>query len=446
MLSLSRLLLPLLAMTLTPTLAASSQNLGSASPSPHHSLSRRASGSGVTIPSSTMQQVITNMNQLCQQSWENGTRAEALLEYQYPDFSVYANGSITLPFQAPTSIPPALIDIAETALVAHRPASFANNRSSSLVPSDGSAADPASMGIAVLLANSSQGPGQATFSGTSFGAAAASELEYLLTVVPRSSEGAISHRAEQVQLWADSVYMVPPFLAYYGLVTANQTLLQAAYDQCRLYRQALQDTSTQLWKHIQLGTGTSDPGLWATGNAWAAAGMLRVLATIRQSSSASDMSSQTSDLASWVGEILGAASQRASKDGLLHNYIDNSSSFEDTAGSALMGSAALRLSTLGLNNDYVTFGEQIHSTIGARYLNSSGYLTHAVDPIVWDQQGDESPEGQAFVVLLQAAYDDYRARGGSDTTSGAGERLWSGVGGAGLAIAGVVVLATMLSV
>lgn len=391
-----------------------------------------------------MQQVISVMAQLCTETWENGTRAQALLEYEYPEFSVYpTQGSITLPAEAATSIPPELITIAENAL-ANRPTSYANNASSSLVPSDGSAADPASLGIAVLLANSSQGPGTATFSGTTFGAAAASELQYLLTVVPRSSAGAISHRAEQVQLWADSVYMVPPFLAYYGLITSNQTLLQAAYDQCRLYRDALQDTSTKLWRHIALGTGTSDDGLWATGNAWAAAGMLRVLATIKLSQQASAMSSQTSDLASWVGEIVGASSQRAAKDGLLHNYIDNSSSFEDTAGSALMASAALRLSTLGLNSDYVTFGEQIHSTIAARYLNSSGYLTNAVDPINWSEQGTESPEGQAFVVLMQAAYDEYRAKGGSDTTSAASGQ-WHGIG-VGVSTMAAVVAAALASI
>lgn len=34
---------------------------------------------------------------------------------------------------------------------------------------------------------------------------------------------------------ADGVYMGPPFFALYGLMTNNQTLLQLAYDQVRLY-------------------------------------------------------------------------------------------------------------------------------------------------------------------------------------------------------------------
>ena len=111
-------------------------------------------------------------------------------------------------------------------------------------------------------------------------------------------------------MWPDGVRevvltttQVPPFIAYYGALTANQTLLQIAHDQCSLYRSALRQ-SNGLWKHIVDGTGNLDPGQWATGNAWAAMGMLRVLATIKWSQFAGDMGSQMSDLQSWVEEIL----------------------------------------------------------------------------------------------------------------------------------------------
>lgn len=97
--------------------------------------------------------------------------------------------------------------------------------------------------------------------------------------------------------------MVPPFLAYYGGMTNNQTLLQAAYTQCQLYRSALRQPNN-LWAHILGGNGAHDPGMWATGNAWAAWGMARVLATIKKSSFAGQMSSQTADLGNWIGEIM----------------------------------------------------------------------------------------------------------------------------------------------
>jgi rhamnogalacturonyl hydrolase YesR len=103
--------------------------------------------------------------------------------------------------------------------------------------------------------------------------------------------------------------MAPPFIAYYGALEEGskcQELLQAAYDQVRLYREVLYDPSVMLWRHIALGNGT-DPTHWATGNAWVAAGMLRVLATIQRSQATYVMKSQQLDLVNWVGEILDGA-------------------------------------------------------------------------------------------------------------------------------------------
>lgn len=60
-----------------------------------------------------------------------------------------------------------------------------------------------------------------------------------------------------------------PFIAMYGAVSQNQTLLQLAYDQCRLYRNALlvNTPNGNLWAHIfNDDTGQfDDAGTWATG-------------------------------------------------------------------------------------------------------------------------------------------------------------------------------------
>ena len=58
--------------------------------------------------------------------------------------------------------------------------------------------------------------------------------------------------------------MVPPFLAYYGVLAENQSLVQAAYDQCRLYRHYLvDDDAGGMWRHI--AGNSSDNGHWTTG-------------------------------------------------------------------------------------------------------------------------------------------------------------------------------------
>lgn len=120
--------------------------------------------------------------------------------------------------------------------------------------------------------------------------------------------GAISHRLWSAQLWADNVYMVPPFLAYYGAVTNNQTLVQMAYDQIRLYREGLRNETENLWAHMApIGPEGTDTGLWATGNAWAVAGMARVIATIKRSQFADSMGDQVTQLQVWANEIFTAS-------------------------------------------------------------------------------------------------------------------------------------------
>ena len=60
-----------------------------------------------------------------------------------------------------------------------------------------------------------------------------------------------------------------PFIAYFGAVTDNATLLQISYDQCRLYRNALllDGPTGKLWGHIYDDDTHEwvDKGIWATG-------------------------------------------------------------------------------------------------------------------------------------------------------------------------------------
>jgi rhamnogalacturonyl hydrolase YesR len=133
-------------------------------------------------------------------------------------------------------------------------------------------------------------------------------LKYLLFTAPRTQKGAISHRTNQTQLWSDFLYMAPPFIAYYGALQSEpegDSLLWMAYEQVKLYREELFDKKVGLWRHTALGNRTDDKH-WATGNAWAAAGALRVLATIQHSrtSKSESMRSHQKDLTKWVGETL----------------------------------------------------------------------------------------------------------------------------------------------
>lgn len=67
---------------------------------------------------------------------------------------------------------------------------------------------------------------------------------------------------------ADGVFMGFPFIAAYGAISSNLSLLNEAYIQCNLYRNALihPGPTGPLWAHIRDDNGTyADEGLWASG-------------------------------------------------------------------------------------------------------------------------------------------------------------------------------------
>ncbi|KAI5895280.1 glycoside hydrolase family 105 protein [Schizophyllum commune H4-8] len=346
-------------------------------------------------------------------SWEIGTRAEVLLETDTPDFSVFSNNALPPSQDAPDSLDRVLSIANET--VADRARSNSNATGAQPLMQDGSAGDPASVGVSVILANWTGQDDQ------DYAGAARDQLDFLLYHVPRTDDGAISHRVSEAQLWSDSVYMVPPFLAYYGVITENKTLLEEAYNQCSLYRDYLRDKDAgNLWKHIVEGS-YSDEGHWSTGNGWAAAGMLRVLATIQHSQYADDLKDQQKDLEDWIFEIQAAMYDNHLYDnGLFANYadesVDGSDNFYDASGTAILAATVYRLALLRNVWHYLPSAETSRAALFATqsgnssayvHFDDDGWLTPVVNPLSFGDEGSKSPEGQAFALMLHTAWREW---------------------------------------
>jgi hypothetical protein len=261
---------------------------------------------------------------LATHSWEYGTAAEALLEFENPEISVFGSSPFPIP-----SIPPADV----SALAYAKQHIYLN--SSVLIPADGlcppivararsdnywlalfvgAVGDSASLGaFAVLIGQTDP----------AYMDASAREINYLLNTAPRWSNGAISHREDVAELWyfsnrllhtirypsltnprADFVYMAPPFMAYYAVATNNATLLKESVRQAKLYREVLVKPDG-LWTHI-IGPQSADNGSWSTGNGWAAAGMTRVLATVMKAPISKGWTSEIAELKQEIKEILDA--------------------------------------------------------------------------------------------------------------------------------------------
>ncbi|KAF9076520.1 Six-hairpin glycosidase-like protein [Rhodocollybia butyracea] len=330
--------------------------------------------------------------------WELGTAAEALTELNWPSLSV---------FNASAFPPPHILDNANNASdvlnIANNIVSAKPSDSLALVANDGAVGDPASIGVAVLLANW-------TSSNVSFATAASDQLDYLLNVAPRADSGAISQRTDQVQLWADFIYMAPPFIAYYGALVGGDNesyLLQTAYEQISLYRDVLRDDDG-LWRHVDLGSW-QDNTHWATGNGWAAAGMLRVLETFNHSSVATDFTGESANLTLWIQEIINAAWQHQTVNGTLLNIIDDPTSFADSSGTALLASVTYRMAVYLNDTSLIPYADKAFQLVQSS-IDEHGWLRNTADPEAFSipsAANSSSPEGQAFILLAQSAYEQF---------------------------------------
>ena len=125
-------------------------------------------------------------------SWVAGTEAEALLELDYPSRAVFASNYATASSPIPVSVN-RLIGTWYNKLAKPTAATqFA-------LVGGGAAGDPASLGVAWLMATANAGLAKGNFKNI-----ASREVAYLTKTVPKASTGAISHRppGEKAQLWS----------------------------------------------------------------------------------------------------------------------------------------------------------------------------------------------------------------------------------------------------
>ncbi|KAH8831466.1 family 88 glycosyl hydrolase [Flagelloscypha sp. PMI_526] len=346
-------------------------------------------------------------------SWEYGTAVEALLEIYNPELSVFGKK----PFPAPTVAKEDVLGLKYAASVI-----TIGTGKDSLADGDGAVGDPASLGVsAYLLGKTNQ----------TFMDATLRQLDYVVNGAPRNtSNGAISHRADVVELWSDFIYMAPPFMAYMGAETSNITLLEDALRQITAYHEVMnapmRNTTPphNLWLHI-VGPQSADLSAWGTGNGWASAGSTRVLATILKAPCAPESfkTKAKTKITAILKEMFDGV-LAAKKDGdLYRNYLDDYESphgFGELAGMSMLSNAVFRMAVLvpevfGKHSKYVKFAKETLAILGRADKNGKPYVTEegvvrpTVNPLGW---GDTtpfetgSPEAQGFVSLAYAAFRD----------------------------------------
>jgi hypothetical protein len=146
----------------------------------------------------------------------------------------------------------------------------------------------------------------------------------------------------------------------------------------------------------------------ATGQGWAAAGILRVYQTIAKSPYRATMEWALPDLCNWAEEIVAAVWQHQQPDGSLNNYLDSDDSFQDMSSTAFMAAVTYRLALITDATDHIPAADKAFALVKEK-VDATGKLQNVVNPYDFSTPYDDvSPEGQAMVLMLQAAYRDYQ--------------------------------------
>jgi hypothetical protein len=130
--------------------------------------------------------IASQAKSLAKSSWEYGTAAEALLELHNPELSVFGNDPLPAdkipyaPFHQVQSLEFVKLHI--------------RTGNKTLIHSSTSAADPASLGVSAVLLGQTD---------VDYLKAAHNQIDYLLKEAPRLENGAISHRKDTKEAWAD---------------------------------------------------------------------------------------------------------------------------------------------------------------------------------------------------------------------------------------------------
>ena len=216
--------------------------------------------------------------------------------------------------------------------------------------------------------------------------------QYLMTRAPRSADGTIHHVSNKPELWVDSMYMAPPFMAVAGEPAEAMRQLEGL-------RRRLWSREKGLFSHIW------DDGErrfvrqahWGVGNGWAAAGMVRVRAALPPT-----MAADRDRLAGYVEETIDGCLARRRPDGLFHDVLDEPSTFVETNLAQMLAYSIYRGVKEGwLDARYREAAERMRAAALAR-VDAEGYVQGVCGSPTFDRPGTAT-EGQAFCLLMEAA-------------------------------------------
>ncbi len=220
-----------------------------------------------------------------------------------------------------------------------------------------------------------------------------SMLNYLLHTAPRAADGTLFHVTDAKEVWVDSIYMAPPFLAVAGQV-------DEAIRQIQGIKRRLWNAEVKLYAHIwdEDRRAFTRSAHWGVGNGWAAAGITRVIRALPES-----RAHDRRLLEEHVREVIDGCLAHRRQDWLFHDVVDQPESFVETNLSQMLAYSIYRGLVGGwLPPAYKEYADEMRGAVHQK-VDDSGYVQGVCAAPAFDRAGT-APEGQAFFLLMEAAW------------------------------------------
>jgi rhamnogalacturonyl hydrolase YesR len=219
-------------------------------------------------------------------------------------------------------------------------------------------------------------------------------LDYFLHKAPRTKDGTFYHIDDKPQVWIDSMYMAPPYLAVAGKPAE-------ALKQIEGFRKLLWNKDRKLFSHIWDDSlnGFAREAFWGVGNGWAAAGMTRVRALPQ------NMTAEKRKLEGYIKDVIDGCLAYMRPDGYYHDVVDDPKSFVETNLSQIMAYSIYRGIKGGwIDISYRPGADKMREAARAK-VDRMGLVQDVCGSPTFEAPGTAT-EGQAFFILMEAAHRD----------------------------------------
>ena len=254
-----------------------------------------------------------------------------------------------------------------------------------MLGSDHSVTDPVAAGCGILKCRE-------LFGDEKYKQAADRLYNYCKTGAPRNSAGIVYHINTDREIWSDSIYMLPPFLAAYG-----------DYDEClkqiRGYRAILWNPDKKLFSHRWSDDENRfiSAHCWGGGNGWAAASFAIIYELLP-----ADRQAYKTEIAACLTELLDGLQATVRPDGLFNDFVGEPDSFVETNLSQMTAFAVFKsVKTGAIDANYLEFARKMKEGALAK-TDEYGYVQGAAGSPFFNSPGT-STEAQAFLLMMLAA-------------------------------------------